>query len=193
MIKTPLKIALAAALTVSGFTLAPAAAEAGPKYRAGHHFGGHHFKGHHYRYSPRHYRFRGHHRGHGAAIAGYTILGLTAGVLLYSAAKSSSYDRAYDRGYYRGARDAHSRYIPAAPPQVIVVPQAAAPAQPQAAPQAYAPPQGSPQGGFDYNQCREVREYQTTIYIDGQAHPATGRACLTFDGSWVAGPPSFGR
>lgn len=36
--------------------------------------------------------------------------------------------------------------------------------------------------------CLQVREYQTTITVGGQAVPAYGQSCLQADGSWKLGP-----
>ncbi len=178
MLKTPLKILLAASVALPAF-LAADLAQAGNnkhnRHHGGHHiskhFGGHYTNRHYsYNYYPSYYYggyyYGGHHGHHGhggkaGAYAGLAILGATLGYVLH---KSS-------RDNYNG-RPSGRYYAP--PPR----------------PQSYAPTQ---QSNFDFSQCRETRGYETTIIVDGQEQLAYGTACLMADGSWVAGPMRIGR
>lgn len=50
------------------------------------------------------------------------------------------------------------------------------------------PKQPSIAHSFGVAHCRQIREYQTIIIIDGQKQEAYGDACLQPDGSWLRGP-----
>jgi hypothetical protein len=165
MLKKALALVAGSSLALAGFAGTDAA------YAGGHHSYSHH--GYHH---------------HGGQAFGYAALGAGVGYLIFKAGQHSS-PSAYDRGYYDGQRDSYYYYRPSVP-QVIVIPQSAEA-------QSYAPSAGgvapTADGAFDFSQCQETRPYETTIYVEGQPQPATGTACLTQDGVWVAGPMSFGR
>ncbi|MCH7806052.1 MAG: hypothetical protein IH995_02760 [Proteobacteria bacterium] len=179
MLKTPLKILLAASIALPAFLAADLAQAGNNKHKRNHgshnyskHYGGSysnkHYGGH---YTNRHYShtyypsyYYGGHYGHGGkagAYAGLAILGATLGYMLHKSSKDN----------YRGGRSG-GYYAP--PPQQ---------------PQSYAPAQ---QGNFDFSQCRETRDYETTIIVDGQEQLAYGTACLRADGNWIAGPMRIG-
>ncbi len=184
MLKTPLKILLAASVAVPAF-LAADLAQAGQKkhkrHHSGHqsgkyysshnyskHYGSHHYKrnySHYYypSYTYGGYYYGGHHGrgGKAGAYAGLAILGATLGYVLHKSSRDN-YNRGKSGGYY------------APPPR----------------PQNYAPTQ---QSNFDFSQCRETRDYETTIIVDGQQQLAYGTACLMADGNWVAGPMRIGN
>ncbi|MCH7630284.1 MAG: hypothetical protein IIC07_00120 [Proteobacteria bacterium] len=185
MLKTPLKILLAASIALPAFLAADLAQAGNNKHNRHHnshnyskHYGGYNYGKHYggYNYSNRHYShnyypsytyggyYYGGHYGHGGkagAYAGLAILGATLGYMLHKSSKDK----------YRGGRPG-GYYAP--PPQQ---------------PQSYAPTQ---QGNFDFSQCRETRDYETTIIVDGQEQLAYGTACLRADGNWVAGPMRIG-
>ena len=171
MLKTPLKILLAASIALPAFLAADLAQAGNNKHNRHHnshnyskHYGGHYTNRHYsHTYYPSYYY--GGHYGHGSkagAYAGLAILGATLGYMLHKSSKDK----------YRGGRSG-GYYAP--PPQQ---------------PQSYAPAQ---QGNFDFSQCRETRDYETTIIVDGQEQLAYGTACLRADGNWVAGPMRIGR
>ncbi|WP_150002321.1 hypothetical protein [Iodidimonas gelatinilytica] len=165
-------------MALSGLSvIAASPAEAGPRnysYGGGHYGGSygsyrggrHYNRGHHY---------RGRHRGgHGAANV---LLGVGAGLLLYSAIDSANDRRhasAYGGGYYAPQRV----YGVAQPPQYAErpgpIPARAAPVGEQAA-----------------SDCLQTREYQTTITIGGEEKDAYGTACLQPDGDWKMGSPTL--
>ena len=208
MFKTPLKLILAGAVAMPVF-LAPDVAFAGGKQNRGHHnnghhsgghhnkgnhSGGHHFNkhygygygsGHHYRkryYAPNYYYgggyYYGGHHSNAAAYAGLAILGVAAlGYVIHESKKNKNY---YNQGGYA---QPNAGYVQSSPPRVIVVPQEGS----------YQQENVAPESGFDFSQCRETREYQTTILVAGQEQLAYGTACLMPDGTWVAGPMQIGR
>ncbi|MCH8347674.1 MAG: hypothetical protein IH901_04160 [Proteobacteria bacterium] len=180
MLKTPLKILLAASIALPAFLAADLAQAGNNKHKRHHnshnyskHYGGHYTNRHYshtyypsYTYGGPYYSgyYYGGHYGHGSkagAYAGLAILGATLGYMLHKSSKNN----------YRGGRSG-GYYAP--PPQQ---------------PQSYAPAQ---QGSFDFSQCRETRDYETTIIVDGQEQLAHGTACLRADGNWVGGPMRIG-
>jgi uncharacterized membrane protein len=173
MLKTPLKILLAASIALPAFLAADLAQAGNNKHKRHHssHNYGKHYSGH---YTNRHYShyyypsytyggyYYGGHHGHGGkagAYAGLAILGATLGYVLHKSSKDN-YSGGSSGGYYAPR------------------------------PQSYAPAQ---QSNFDFSQCRETRDYETTIIVDGQQQLAYGTACLMADGSWVAGPMRIGN
>lgn len=206
MLKTPLKFLLAAAIALPT-VLAFNEANAGKKkkrhhnsyyYSGGYAAGGHHGYGynnrrHHYRggyssqyYYPHYssgYYYGGHrnrrHHGHSnaGAYAGLALLGLGLG---YAISKSSRNDYNPNRNYYQDDEDYSRYYTPPRPNGQVD----------QGQEEQYQDQRATQTGGnsFDFSQCTETREYQTTIFVDGQEQSAFGTACLMPDGSWVAGP-----
>lgn len=196
MLKTPLKLILAAAIalpTVLAFSDANARQKKknhnnSYKYSGGYAAGGHHYNGYNTRrnhygggysvyYAPHYsggYYYGGHHnrRGHGntGAYVGLALLGLGLG---YAISKSNDND--YRRDQYDDRRYENNNRYYSPPPQDRIYDQN---------PGAYQ----SGSNSFDFSQCQETREYQTTIFVDGQEQQAFGTACLMPDGSWVAGP-----
>jgi len=182
MLKTPLKFLLAASIALPA-SLLSGAADAGHKNK--HHYSGHHYSGHYYKpryygygYYPR-YGYYGYHHGHhgnAGKYLGVALLGLGLGyVLTRDNDKDYDQDR-YEDDYYRD--DAYRS---------------------QSRPRYVSPPTSGYQSGavetesyqsrdFDFSQCEETRDYETTIYFDGQPAQAYGTACLMPDGTWVAGP-----
>ncbi len=199
MFKTPLKIVLAAGIAMPAI-LAADLANAGQRnnnrhhnahnssnhhnynrghrsYNRGHsgYYYGNNYRRHHsYSYYPSfyyggyyggHYRnHRGHHSNAGT-YASLALLGATLGFIIHKSSKN----RYQDDGYSR-----QQNYVPRQPYQ-------GGNSSPQS------------QGGFDFSQCRDTRDYETTILIDGQEQVAYGTACMIEDGSWVAGPMRVDR
>ncbi|MEE8294906.1 MAG: hypothetical protein V3R64_04270 [Sphingomonadales bacterium] len=205
MLKTPLKLLVAAAIALPA-GLAFSDANAGSKrnkhhnsykYSGGYSAGGHHGYGYNnrgrhygYGYSSHHYKpyygggyyYGGHrnrHHGHGnvGAYAGLALLGLGLG---YAISKSSKND--YRRDEYDDRRYQNERRYYSPPPSSGQYEQDYEGEYQE--PQAYR----SGASSFDFSQCTETREYQTSIFVDGQEQQAFGTACLMPDGSWVAGP-----
>ncbi len=160
------KIVLAASAIVIGFgTMTPAL--------AGSSHGSRHFQSSHH---GGHFSFR--HRGHHGHAAGYALLGIGLGYLLYSASRPRyTY---YRDPYYRGS----GYYYP--PPQYRAPVDYAPPPQ-YSAPQANQSVQEFPAG----TTCLQTREYTTVIKIGGEEQEAYGTACLQPDGSWIAGAPKI--
>jgi surface antigen len=114
----------------------------------------------------------------GAAIGG--ILGLGLGAIIAAAANED--DRRYNR---------HVSYAP--PPPAYAPPPVYTPApyDPAYRPGAYQPPyqpapvygQHGPYAGAQYSQAY-CREYNGTIYVNGNRYPSHGTACLQPDGTW---------
>lgn len=162
-------------------TISTAQAEPGGYRYGGGHYGGH-YGGHSRGFRGGHHRGGRHHGGHGA---GYALLGLGAGLLLYSAIDSANDRRATVR-YGYDSRDAivHGGGYYAPPSAARQVYEAKQPR--------YAP---APEAGQAYGQiassCVQTREYQTTIVIAGEEKDAYGTACLQPDGSWVLGAPQM--
>ncbi|GAB4136241.1 MAG: hypothetical protein Kow00104_20200 [Rhodothalassiaceae bacterium] len=146
-------------------------------------YGGYH-GGYHGRY---HGRGRHHYRGHHGHGAGYALLGLGAGLLLYSAIDSANSRRT---SVYRGydSRDA----IIYGSPGYYGAPSAARQVYEARAPR-YAPPPEAVAGAGSQvaSSCVQTREYQTTVVIAGEEREAYGTACLQPDGAWVLGAPQF--
>lgn len=166
MLKTPLKLLLAASIALPGAVLGSSA-----NARPHHH---HYYGGYYYGYSPHHGYYR-HHHGHAGTYLGVALLGLGLGyVLSKSHDDRDDYyrDQRYRDEYYRD-RDYRGSYATPPPPGYSG-------AEPQSQQPTYQ--------GFDFSQCQETREYQTTILIDGEEQQAYGTACLMPDGTWVAGP-----
>lgn len=184
MLKTPLKLLIAASVALPGTLAFSADADARPhkkNYKAHHYYGGHHYRNNHHSrvyYYPRHsggYYYGGHygHHGHGKAgkYLGVALLGLGLGYVLSKSNDRDDYgDERYEDDYYQ------DRYAP----------RYASPPPPGYRGQGESEPYSSQ--SFDFSQCLETREYQTTIFIDGQEQQAFGTACLMPDGTWVAGP-----
>ena len=199
MFKTPLKIVLAAGIAMPAI-LAADLANAGQRnnnrhhnshnsynhhnynrghrsYNRGHsgYYYGNNYRRHHsYSYYPSFYYggyYGGHygnHRGHHSNVGTYAslaALGLALGFIIHKSSKN----RYQDDGTSR-----QQNYVPRQPYQ-------GGNSSPQ------------PQGGFDFSQCRDTRDYETTILIDGQEQVAYGTACMIEDGSWVAGPMRIDR
>lgn len=190
MLKTPLKLLLAASIALPT-VLAFSEANAGHKKKR-HHKSQNYSQNHHYKkgYSSHHYKpyysggyyYGGHHnrRGHGntGAYVGLALLGLGLG---YAISKSGDDD--YRRDDYDDRRyQNNDRYYSPPPPQ--------GGQYQEGYDENYQEPQNyqSNRSSFDFSQCTETREYQTTIFVDGREQQAFGTACLMPDGSWVAGP-----
>lgn len=199
MFKTPLKIVLAATIAMPAI-LAADLAYAGQRNNNRHHNAhnsynhhnynrGHrsHYRGHssynyghsynrHYRYSyypsfyyggyyGGHYRYNHGYHSNVGTYASLAALGLALGFIIHKSSK----DKYQDDGTSQ-----QQNYVPRQP---------------------YQGGNSSPQtgGGFDFSQCRDTRDYETTILIDGQEQVAYGTACMIEDGSWVAGPMRIDR
>lgn len=137
--------------------------------------GGRHYRGpRHYR-APRHYRGNRYYHRRNRISGGDVLLGVGAGVLLYSIIDSANNRRApvYNNVQPYNNYPQQSTYAIAEPPR-------------------YAPRPGPVPTRSSYESdvapnCLQTREYQTTITIGGEAKDAYGTACLQPDGSWMMG------
>lgn len=141
-----------------------------PHWRVGANYG--------FRRGYRHGYWRGHRGAGGGDVAAAAILGLGTGYLLSEAIRR---DRRYDSRYYDPVRVRTDRYVTQdvhrwAPPPARRETEESPRDRP-----AWAP------NSFPNEACLVVREYQTTIIIDGQEKPAYGPACLKPDGTWLQG------
>ena len=173
MIKTPLKILLAASIalpTMLAFSDANARHKKRNHHKAPHsshvykypssHYSGGYYGGH---YGGNYYGGHRRHHGNTGTYVGLALLGLGLG---YAISKSGDND--YERDEYReDYYQAPPRARYATPPQ----------------PQDYQGGETYSSQSFDFSQCQETREYQTAIFIDGQEQQAFGTACLMPDGS----------
>lgn len=175
MLKTPLKLLLAASVALPGTLAFSVEASADPHhkrhYKSHHYYGGHYKR--HYRAPSYYYGHRRHHHGHAGKYLGVALLGLGLGYVI-----SKSRDRDYRDDRYR------ENYYP----EDGYRGNYATPPAPGYRGESYQGGQPYSSQSFDFSQCQETREYQTTILIDGQEQQAYGTACLMPDGNWVAGP-----
>lgn len=187
MLKTPLKIVLAVSIAVPAMLVTNLAQARNNKHnqsynshhsknynqgRHGYKYGRQGYKyGHYYSpprvyyYPPQRYYYGGYYGGHYSKAGTYAGLAILGATLGYVLYKSNQNN---------------NRYQAPPPRQNTYVPPQSNYSQPQ-------------QDGFDFSQCRETRDYETTIFIDGQEAAAYGTACLMADGTWVAGPMRVGR
>lgn len=196
MFKTPLKIVLAASIAIPAFLVANLA-QAGQNNKRHHN-------------AHKSYNHQGYNRGHQSYNRGHH--GYTRGHHNYYRQRShysySYYPSYYYGGYYGGHYNYryghHSNVATYASLALLgatlglIIHKSSKDRYRNdgyATQQNYAPPpqnQGG-DGGFDFSQCRDTRDYETTILVDGQEQLAYGTACLLENGSWIAGPMRIGR
>lgn len=167
------KACMCAALTLALVAGAVSPSAAGWGYRSYYGFGHHYGFGRYYGYGSHFYGYG--HGGTGAAV----LFGLGLLTILMSQPRTRTYDR-----YYR-----YPTTIYRQPRTVYVQPtvrQVRAPVQ-RPAPRVVPRPTRAalPPG------CLMIREYTTTVMVDGRERDAYGDKCLLADGSWRKGPPKL--